>query len=108
MSLTLYAARPLKLICLCAHDPEDESLQESLVGHLSQLQRQGDIIIWSNRDISPGMDEGNEVTSHIETADIILLLVSVELLNFYEGSAYKDRIVARRARGNVRIIPVRL
>lgn len=108
MSLTPYAARPLKLTCLSAHDLEDESLQESLVSHLSQLQRQGDIIIWSSQDISPGMDEENEVTSHIETADIILLLVSVKFLNFYEGSAYKDRVVARRARGNVRLIPVRL
>ena len=108
MSLTPYTARSLKLICLCAHDREDESLQESLVSHLSQLQRQGDIIIWSSQDISPGMDEENEVTSHIETADIILLLVSADFLSSYEDSAYKDRVMARRTRSNVRVIPVLL
>lgn len=63
-----------------SYSHKDETLRENLETHLAILRRQGLITGWSNRQINAGRDWENEVDSHLETADIILLLISAGFL----------------------------
>ena len=60
---------------------QDEGLRNELEKHLSLLQRQSVIDIWSDHRIDPGEELGGEIDRHLESADIILLLVSPDFLN---------------------------
>ncbi|SRR6266487_4233875 len=59
-----------------SYAPEDEDLQQQLEHHLSLLRRQGLITDWHPRKISPGDDWIHAVNQKLQTASIILLLVS--------------------------------
>ena len=58
----------------------DESLRDELEKHLSILKRQGLIETWHDRRIDSGGDFSQEISSHLEDAEIILLLVSSDFL----------------------------
>ena len=55
---------------------EDEALLNKLKTHLRPLQRQGLIDVWYDREISAGTEWEQEIKQHLNTAQIILLLVS--------------------------------
>lgn len=52
----------------------DENLRDQREKHLSALQRQGIISSWHDRRITAGTELGEAIDSHLDTADIILLL----------------------------------
>src|SRR5437899_7025127 len=54
----------------------DENLRDQLEIHLTSLRRQGLIDSWHDRRITAGEDFGDAIDRHIDTADVILLLVS--------------------------------
>lgn len=58
----------------------DESLRDQLETHLAGLRRQDVISSWHDRRITAGSELDKAIDSHIETADIILLLNRVEIL----------------------------
>ncbi|HVB73658.1 MAG TPA: toll/interleukin-1 receptor domain-containing protein, partial [Ktedonobacteraceae bacterium] len=64
----------LKIFICYAH--EDETLLNKLKTHLRPLQRQGLIDVWHDRDISAGTEWEQEITEQLNSAQIILLLVS--------------------------------
>src|SRR6266699_3048641 len=64
----------------CSYAREDETWLRKLETHLSLLQRQGHISLWNNRCISPGTDRVRAIDTHLETASVILLLVSADFL----------------------------
>ena len=66
---------PIKIFCCYAH--EDEVLLKRLKTHLMSLQRQGLITTWADTDISPGMNWEIEISKHINSAQIILLLIKL-------------------------------
>jgi hypothetical protein len=85
----------------------DESLRDQLETHLSGLRRQGIISSWHDRRITAGTDLGQAIDHHLDTADIILLLISPDFV----ASDYcyeKEMILAlqRHQRGDARVIPV--
>ncbi|TMC16203.1 MAG: toll/interleukin-1 receptor domain-containing protein [Chloroflexi bacterium] len=55
---------------------QDEPLLQSLVKHLQGLQRPGYIDVWYDRDISAGTEREKEIHKHLNTAQIILLLIT--------------------------------
>jgi len=55
---------------------EDEPLLNELKIYLEPLRRQGLIEMWYDRDISAGADWVKVIDNHLDTAQIILLLVS--------------------------------
>lgn len=59
---------------------EDEDLRKELEKHLSNLQRQGRITTWHSRQITAGMLWVDEIRTHLDTAFVILLLVSPDFL----------------------------
>nr|WP_264308883.1 HEAT repeat domain-containing protein [Nodosilinea nodulosa] len=58
----------------------DEVLQIQLANHLILLERQGVITSWSSHQILPGGDRTQTIHRQINTADIILLLISAHSL----------------------------
>lgn len=82
----------------------DEALRDELEAHLSPLSRSGQVSLWHDRRIIPGGDWATEIDEHIESAHVILLLVSpsfiaseycygVEMRRAMERHNHKDAIV---------------
>lgn len=82
---------PLEIFCSYAH--EDEPLRQQLEKHLSLLSRQGIATLWHNRRITPGVDWSQEIDIHLETASLLLLLISSDFL----ASDYCYGVEMRRA-----------
>ena len=90
-----------------SYSHQDEELRNELEKHLSLLQRQGVIDIWSDHRIDPGEEIGGEIDRHLESADIILLLASPDFLNSdYCYDIEMKRAMDRHGRGETRVIPV--
>src|SRR5260370_2896714 len=96
---------PVKIYCCYAH--EDETLLNKLKTHLKPIQRQGLIDVWHDRDISAGMEWAREIDTHLNTAQIILLLVSPDFINSdYCYCIEMKRAIERHTRYEARVIPI--
>src|SRR5215470_9381349 len=85
---------------------EDEALLNKLKTHLRPLQRQSLIDVWYDRDISAGAEWEQEISEHLNTAQIILLLVSPDFMDSdYCYSIEMKRAVERHQRGEACVIP---
>lgn len=73
------ASPPLKIFISYSH--RDESLRNELVSHISLLKRQGLIETWYDRKINAGDYGDAEIDANLESADIVLLLVSADFIN---------------------------
>jgi Flp pilus assembly protein TadD len=86
---------------------EDEPLLNKLKSHLRPLQRQGLIDVWRDRDISAGSEWEQEINQHLNSAQIILLLVSPDFMDSdYCYSIEMKRAIERHERGEALVIPV--
>jgi 5'-deoxynucleotidase YfbR-like HD superfamily hydrolase len=86
---------------------EDEDLRNKLVKHLSLLERQGVIKAWHDRNITAGEEWKNAINSHLESANIILLLVSADFLaSDYCYDIELKRALERHESNEARVIPV--
>src|SRR5271157_300886 len=96
---------PVKIFFCYAH--EDEALLNKLKRHLRPLQRQGLIDVWHDRDISAGTEWEQEIRTHLNEAQIILLLVSPDFIDSdYCYSIEMRRALERHDRGEAYVIPV--
>lgn len=96
---------PVKIFFCYAH--EDEPLLNKLKTHLKPLQRQGLIDVWHDRDISAGTEWEQEINEHLNSAQIILLMVSSDFMDSdYCYSIEMKRAIERHERGEARVIPV--
>jgi hypothetical protein len=85
----------------------DESLRDQLEMHLSSLRRQGIIASWRDRRIAAGTEIGPAIDSHIDTADIILLLISPDFIaSDYCYEREMKRALERHESRKARVIPV--
>src|SRR5258708_31258554 len=93
-------------IFLC-YAREDELLLNKLRAHLAPLKRQGLVDTWHDRNISAGSEWEHEINLHLNDAQIILLLISVDLMNSdYCYSIEMKRALERHRQGKARVIPV--
>jgi WD40 repeat protein len=96
---------PVKIFFCYAR--EDEPLLNKLKTHLRPLQREGLIEVWYDRDISAGTEWETEIKERLNTAQIVLLLVSPDFMDSdYCYSIEMKRALERHARGEVEVIPV--
>jgi len=73
------------------------------------LQRQGQIILWSDTDINAGEEWEREVHQHLESADIILLLISPDFISSdYCYSTEMERAIERHDHDDAHVIPILL
>ena len=90
-----------------SYSHKDESLRDQLETHLSMLKNQGLIQAWHDRQILAGSDIDNSIREPLESADVILLLVSSDFLaSTYCYSKEMARAMERQAEGTARVIPV--
>src|SRR6185312_3125228 len=96
---------PLEVFCCYAR--EDQALLEDLRKHLMPLQRQDQIKSWSDTDLNAGAEWEKELHRHLESADIILLLISADFMSSdYCYSTEMGRAMTRHQQGSARVIPV--
>lgn len=63
-----------------SYSHEDEELRNRLEKHLALLKRQGLVDAWHDRRILAGSDLDQAISANLESADIVLLLVSADFL----------------------------
>jgi hypothetical protein len=86
---------------------EDEALLKQLKAHLIPLQRQRVIDLWHDRDISAGSEWEQEISHHLNAAQIILFLVSPDfMVSDYCYGIEMQRVLERHRRGEARVIPI--
>ncbi|MDF5733313.1 MAG: toll/interleukin-1 receptor domain-containing protein [Rhizonema sp. PD38] len=86
---------------------EDEKLRDKLEEHLSLLKREGVITGWHNRKIEAGKEWENEIDAHLNTAGIILLLISSAFIaSDYCWDVEVKRAMERNEADEARVIPV--
>jgi O-acetyl-ADP-ribose deacetylase (regulator of RNase III) len=101
------AKDPVPVFISYSHD--DERLRKKLGKHLSPLVRQGLISIWHDRMIRAGSNWEDDIDERLETARVVLLLVSSSFVD--SGYCYgleMKRALERRKRGEAEVIPVLL
>ena len=97
----------LKLKIFLSYSHEDEAMKKELDKSLIMLKRSDKIDVWQDRQLQAGQEWDTTIKEEIATADIILLLISVD----FNNSQYiwdKELAVAmeRHAKGAARVIPV--
>ncbi|MDX6500614.1 MAG: hypothetical protein QOG23_3874 [Blastocatellia bacterium] len=86
---------------------EDEKLRDELKKHLSNLKRQGVITDWYDRDISAGKEWDDEIKQHLDSARVILLLISPDFMDSdYIHDVEVKRALERHVLGEASVIPV--
>lgn len=97
--------RPVKIFYSYAH--EDESLRDELDKHLSILKRQGIVSSWHDRMISAGSQWEDEIHDSLDSADIILLLISPSFVaSEYCWGSELTRSMERHLNGEATVVPV--
>jgi TIR domain len=87
----------------------DIELRDQLDKHLSLLRRSGLIAQWYDRDISAGTEWADQIDQHLNTAHIVLLLISADFLSSdYCYSIEMTRALERHDIGEARVIPILL
>lgn len=85
----------------------DEALRDRLAKHLSLLQRQGFVTLWHDRNISAGTNWSNSIDLHLQTAEVILLLVSANFMaSDYCYSIEMQSAMDRQDREEAIVIPI--
>ena len=97
--------RPAQVFYSYAH--EDTVHVSNLNSHLSLLQRQDIISIWSDLALEAGEDWNKKIVHYLEAADLILLMISADFIasDFCYGVELK-RAMQRHDERNARVIPV--
>ncbi len=97
--------QPLEIFYSYAH--KDERMRDELAKHLSNLRQQGLITAWHDRDINAGMEWKNSIDAHLNSAAIILLLISSNFMDSeYCYSIEMKRALARHEAQEARVIPI--
>ena len=97
--------QPVEIFYSYAH--EDERLRKQLENHLSSLKQEGLITGWYDRDIRAGTKWASEIEAHLNSARIILLLVSPAFMaSEYCTSIEMKRALEREEAGKAHVIPI--
>ena len=96
---------PIEVFFSYAH--EDEELKDKLADQLAILQRLGVITKWHDRMIVAGTEWRQEIERRLNSAQIILLLISADFLasDFCYGEEM-TRAIERHNSGEARTIPI--
>lgn len=96
---------PVRVFYSYAH--KDEDLKERLDEHLTILKREGLISAWHDRNISAGEDWAGKIDKHLESAEIILLLISASFMaSDYCFDIEMSRALERHGAGQAYVIPI--
>jgi|GEM_PF-1305637 len=90
-----------------SYSHKDESLKDDLYMHLANLTRQGKIKPWQDREIEAGTEWDAEIKARLESASVILLLITPRFIaSEYCFDKEMQRAMERHAAGTARVIPI--
>ncbi|MBA4062951.1 MAG: serine/threonine protein kinase [Isosphaera sp.] len=90
-----------------SYSHRDETHKATLGGHLLQLVQEGLVEWWDDRHLRPADDWAGEIDRTLDTADLVLLLVSRNFLaSRYCTTVEVPRALERRDREGVRVLPI--
>lgn len=90
-----------------SYSHKDEAHKEDLEDHLSTLKRSGAISVWHDRMITPSDDWKNRIDENLNSADIILLLISPSFLaSDYCYDVELRRAIEKHEHGSAKIIAI--
>lgn len=88
--------------------PEDNAFLHALQTHLSGLESSGLISTWSSSELKPGENVEHREYEEIDRANIVLLLLSADLLSDDSLQRELHYVLKRAATGKVRLVPIRI
>lgn len=90
-----------------SYSHKDEALRKELENHLAILQRSGVIEMWHDRRIIAGSNLDSAISEQLESAQIILLLISADFLaSDYCYDIEMGRAMEKHHDGSAVVIPV--
>jgi len=99
------ASSPLRVFYSYAR--EDQNLLRKLQMHLKPLERARLIVSWFDQQLSPGANWSKEINDRLQTADIILLLVSPDFMaSDYIYQKELQVALRRHELGEARVVPI--
>jgi tetratricopeptide (TPR) repeat protein len=99
--------KPIKLFL--SYSRYDESFREKIEKYLVRLKKSGLIQIWFDRNLRADEEWESEIIKHLNTAEIILLLISLEFVNSeYCCDIELPIAMQRHDVGGACVIPIRL
>jgi len=88
---------------------KDKFLRDELEKHLSWLKRRYHLTNWHDREILPGEEWEQAIEAHLNTADLILLLISPDFMaSDYCYGKEMQRALDRHKAGTSRVVPILL
>src|SRR5260370_14732927 len=104
-SMTDTSKQEIKLFYCYAH--KDKPIRDELEKHLSWLKRRYQLTNWHDREILPGEEWEQAIDMHLDTANLILLLISSDFMaSDYCFSKEMRRALERHREGTCRVIPI--
>src|SRR2546421_2715472 len=104
---SMYGTTNTTVEVFCSYAHEDEVWLRKLETHLSPLKHQGLISLWHDRLISPSTNWAQAIDSRLETASIILLLVSADFFaSSYCYGIEMKRALERQEAGEAQVISI--
>src|SRR4051794_8996559 len=101
-------SRSALLEIFCCYAREDLALFHYLEQHLASFKREGLATLWADVYLEAGTTWEKTIQHHLDTAQVVLLLISPAFLNSDACYTEMDRALAREQRGDVRVIPILL
>ncbi len=98
---------PRKINIFYCYAHEDRKARVTLAKHLSNLRWQGYIDEWYDGEINPGAAWEEEIATHLENADIILLLITSNFMDsYYRHEVELKRAIERQKEETAQVIPI--
>lgn len=99
--------RDIEVFVSYAH--EDEALRDQLAKQLRGWEREGFIRLWYDRDIGAGKEWRAEIDTHLDIAQVVLLLISPDFIaSEYCNSVEVQRAMEKHEAGVARVVPILL
>lgn len=105
MSSTAKPTQTIEIFCSYSH--KDQRFRDQLETHLSGLKREGYVSIWHDRKIGAGEEWAGKIDDHLDTAQIIMLLISADFVaSDYCYDIEMQQALVRHEAGDARVIPI--
>jgi len=99
------SSNPLEIFISYSH--KDENYLDDFQTHLSTLKRKELIEVWTDKGITPGQEWDSQIKGNLETADIIIFLVSPDFIaSDYIHDIEIEKAIEKYKRGENVIIPI--
>jgi hypothetical protein len=102
-------AKPIEILYCCSDSNKDQQLRQELEKHLSILKWEGVITSWHKGLIGAGTEWKSEIDRRLQTADIILPLISSDFIaSDHNWNVVVQQAMERHKTRTARVIPILL